>query len=142
KAVVQLRNTIISGDGSRPNIFADVGGTFRSQGHNLSSDSGSGFLTGPGDIINTNPLLGPLQDNGGLTLTMALLPGSPAINAGDNANVSDFDQRGPGFPRIVAGLIDIGAFESKLGAAAPRQVASPTYFHETLTAGDVSAHPA
>jgi hypothetical protein len=42
---------------------------------------------------------------------MALLPGSPAIDAGDNTGAPDFDQRGPGFPRIVNGIIDIGAFE-------------------------------
>src|SRR5262249_34310098 len=58
-----------------------------------------------------DPRLGPLADNGGPTLTHALLPGSPAIDAGNNAYATDFDQRGPGFPRIVNGLIDIGAFE-------------------------------
>ena len=46
-------------------------------------------------------------------MTHALLPGSPAIDAGDhNFNPPpDFDQRGPGFPRVVNGRIDIGAFE-------------------------------
>jgi hypothetical protein len=43
----------------------------------------AGFLTGPGDQINTNPLLGPLQNNGGSTLTHALLVGGPGINTGD-----------------------------------------------------------
>ena len=42
---------------------------------------------------------------------MALLSGSPAIDAGDNTDAPSFDQRGPGFPRIVSGIIDIGAFE-------------------------------
>src|SRR5262249_5019042 len=88
-----------------------VGGAFLSQGHNLSSDSGSGFLTSPGDLINVNPLLGPLQDNGGPTRTHALLPGSPALEAGDNAEAPAYDQRGPGFPRIAGAAIDIGAFE-------------------------------
>jgi hypothetical protein len=50
--------------------------TVTSHGYNISSDDGSGFLIGPGDQINTDPLLGPLQDNGGPTLTHALLPGS------------------------------------------------------------------
>ena len=49
----------------------------------LSSDNGGGCLTGPGDQINTDPVLGPLQDNGGPTFTHALLPDSPAIDAGD-----------------------------------------------------------
>jgi hypothetical protein len=58
-------------------------------------------------------LLGPLADNGGPTWTHALLTGSPAIGAGDPNFTSppDFDQRGPGFPRVVSGRIDIGAFE-------------------------------
>ena len=42
---------------------------------------------------------------------MALLPDSPAIDAGDNTGAPDWDQRGPGYPRIVNGIIDIGAFE-------------------------------
>src|SRR4029077_6237493 len=54
-----------------------------SNGYNISSDDGAGYLNGPGDQINTEPMLGPLQDNGGPTFTHALLPGSPAINAGD-----------------------------------------------------------
>jgi hypothetical protein len=52
-------------------------------GYNISSDDGGGFLNGPGDQINTDPLLGPLQDNGGPTFTHELLKGSPAIDAGD-----------------------------------------------------------
>ena len=60
-----------------------IGGTVTSLGYNLSSDDGGGYLTGPGDQINTDPLIGPLQDNGGPTFTHALLPGSPAIDAGD-----------------------------------------------------------
>jgi predicted outer membrane repeat protein len=57
-------------------------GRITSLGYNLSSDNGSGVLTAPGDQINTDPMLGPLQDNGGPTLTHALLPGSPAIDHG------------------------------------------------------------
>src|SRR5205814_7557909 len=54
----------------------------------------------------------PLQFNGGPTPTMALLPDSPALNAGLNAFVAtDTDQRGPGFPRVYGGTVDIGAFE-------------------------------
>jgi hypothetical protein len=50
-----------------------------------------------------------LQDNGGPTFTQALLPGSPAIDAGDNTAAPPFDQRG--FTRIDHGTIDIGAYE-------------------------------
>jgi len=60
-----------------------------------------------------DPLLGPLADNGGPTQTMALLPGSPCLDAGDPAFVPppDTDQRGAGFARVSGAHIDIGAFE-------------------------------
>ncbi len=51
------------------------------------------------------------EDNGGPTLTHALLPDSPARDAGDNADAPEWDQRGPGFPRVGNGVTDIGAFE-------------------------------
>jgi hypothetical protein len=141
-SIFQLRNTIVSGDGSSPNFVTGANGKFVSLGHNLSSDDASGFLTGPGDLISRDPLLGPLQDNGGPILTMALLSGSPAIDAGDNADAPAFDQRGPGFPRIVAGVIDIGAFEvqstlaTRFQISAPAQVTSGTPFDVTVTALD------
>src|SRR6516225_3354178 len=50
---------------------------------------------------------------------MALLPGSPAIDAGDNTDAPMWDQRGPGFPRIVHGTIDIGAYEVQAHAHNP-----------------------
>jgi hypothetical protein len=71
----------------------------------------SGSVNGMYNLIGGNAMLGPLQNNGGPTDTVALLPGSPAIDAGDNTDAPEFDQRGPGFPRIVNGTIDIGAFE-------------------------------
>src|SRR5213079_1152122 len=110
------------------NIFND-GGTVTSHGYNLSSDDGGGVLTGPGDQINTNPLLGPLQNNGGPTFTHALLPGSPAIDAGDPnfTPPPSFDQRGPGFDRVVNGRIDKGSFEVQTGGTpTPTPTASPT----------------
>jgi predicted outer membrane repeat protein len=105
-----VRNTILNAGASGENIF-NSGGTITSEGYNLSSDDGGGYLTGPGDQINTDPLLGPLQDNGGPTFTHALLPGSPAIDAGDpNFSPPPFnDQRG--CPRVINGRIDIGSFE-------------------------------
>ncbi len=81
-AVLQTANTIFNAGASGENIFND-GGTVISDGYNLSSDDGGGYLNGPGDQINTDPMLGPLQNNGGPTLTHAPLPGSPAIDAGD-----------------------------------------------------------
>ena len=64
----------------------------------------------PPDTITADPLLAPLADNGGLTWTHALLSTSPAIDRGDPGNF-DTDQRGPGFPRVLGGQADIGAFE-------------------------------
>src|SRR5205823_4506741 len=96
---VSVNNTIFkNSDGA--NIFSPSG-TVVSTGYNLSSDNGGGFLTAVGDQINTDPLLGPLQDNGGPTFTSSLLSGSPAIDAGDPnfAPPPDYDQRGIGFPR-------------------------------------------
>jgi len=109
---VQIGNTILNRGDAGENIRS-FGGTITSLGYNLSSDDGGGFLTGPGDQINTDPLLGPLQDNGGPTFTHALLPGSPAIDAGDPNFTPPpfFDQRGPGFDRVVNGRIDKGSFE-------------------------------
>ena len=109
--------------------FFNNGGTMTSLGYNISSDNGSGYLNGPGDQINTDPLLGPLQDNGGPTFTHALLPGSPAIDTGDPNFTSPpfYDQRGPGYPRVRNGRIDVGSFEVQAGATpAPTPRPTPT----------------
>jgi len=82
------------------------------------SNGVNGNLVGSADAP-IDPLLGPLQDNGGPTQTHALLAGSPAIDAGNNAYATDWDQRGEGFPRIVNGIIDIGAFEYQGDGSAP-----------------------
>src|SRR5262245_4783735 len=136
-----ITNTILAGNTAGfagPDLF----GVLTSQGHNLIGDGsgGSGFTDT--DLVGTDPLLGPLQDNGGPTFTHALPPGSLALDAGDNTDAPDFDQRGPGFPRIMGGQIDVGAFESQSRAAARRSVASPTRSHGNLTARDVSRQPA
>jgi hypothetical protein len=103
----------------------DVSGAFTSNGHNLigEADGSSGFTNGVnGDQIGTvasplNPKLGPLQNNGGPTQTLALLSGSPAIDAGSDSVLSaplslTTDQRGAGFPRKSGAQVDIGAFEA------------------------------
>ena len=64
---LEIGNTVLKVGASGANIFNN-GGTVTSHGYNLSSDDGGGFLTAIGDQINTDPLLGPLQDNGGPTL--------------------------------------------------------------------------
>jgi hypothetical protein len=109
---LNIGNTLFKVSADGHSIISN-GGTVHSFGYNLSSDNGGGYLNGPGDQIETDPLLGPLQDNGGPTLTRALLPGSPAINAGDPNFVGppDYDQRGPDYIRVRGGGIDIGSFE-------------------------------
>lgn len=111
-STLELGNTILKAGASGVNIFNN-GGSFITHGYNISSDDGSGLLNGPGDQINTDPMLGPLQDNGGSTFTHALLPGSPAIDMGDPNFTPPpfFDQRGPGFVRVFNGRIDVGSFE-------------------------------
>ena len=85
----------------------------------IGNGTGATITTSTGNKVGTssspiNPLLGPLQNNGGPTRTLALLVGSPAINAGNNARIPvglTTDQRGPGFARIKGVTVDIGAFE-------------------------------
>jgi CSLREA domain-containing protein len=85
-ATVNLRNTIVAGNLKFGSAY-DLDGRFNGNNNNLiGSLSGASGSVGTGtDIVNPNPGLGPLQNNGGLTLTHALLPGSPAINAGNNS---------------------------------------------------------
>jgi hypothetical protein len=77
-------------------------------GHNNIIMAHQAGTTVPVDTIADDPMLGPLQDNGGETRTLALKPGSPAIDKGGTTGLS-FDQRGS--PRIVGSEADIGAFE-------------------------------
>jgi hypothetical protein len=118
--VVHAWNSIIAGN-TGPGA-PDRAGNIDSLGHNLigNTSGGGGFRPDLGDLLNVNPRLGPLADNGGSTLTHALLPGSPAIDAGDpmavpgEYDVPEYDQRGAPYARVdVLGgqRIDIGAFE-------------------------------
>lgn len=68
----------------------------------------------PGDTVPDDPLLLPLDNNGGPTLTHAFRYGSPAFGAGTNPYGFPDDQRGPGFARTVDGATDIGAFEQQV----------------------------
>ena len=123
---LDIETTILNRGELGPNISNDSG-TVTSHGYNLSSDDGAGVLNGPGDLINTNPLLGSLQNNGGPTFTHQLLPGSPAIDTGDPNFTPPpiYDQRGPGFPRVVNGRIDKGAFEVQGPTPTPTPTATP-----------------
>jgi len=124
-ATANIQNTIIARNSFSgfPNLPQDVGGAVTSLGHNLigKSNGSSGWVAS--DLTGTmraplDPLVGPLQDNGGPTFTAALLPGSPAIDAGRKGG-PDTDQRGRprpydnlAIPNSVGGNgCDIGAFE-------------------------------
>jgi hypothetical protein len=130
-ATLNITNTVLNSEAPSANLGEAHASIVMSHGYNLSSDAAGGDpTTGPGgllnatgDIRNTDPMLDPngLQDNGGPTLTIALQPNSPAINAGEPnfTPPPDFDQRGTGFPRVVNNRIDIGAFEVQNAPACP-----------------------
>ena len=100
-STLTLKNSITAG-----NSAADCDGAVTSLGNNIDGDGTCNLLAG-GDLPGVDPLLGPLTDNGGPTQTHALLPGSLAIDMGDDTAALGIDQRG--FPRV--GQSDIGAFE-------------------------------
>jgi hypothetical protein len=133
EGTLEIENTILNAS-SGANIF-NFGsqGAVISDGYNLSSDNGAGYLTAAGDQINTDPRLGPLRDNGGPTFTHALLRDSPAIDAANpNFNLNNFelpliyDQRGLGFDRVKNGRSDIGAFEAETPRVRPTPPPTPT----------------
>jgi hypothetical protein len=142
-----LGNTVLKTGKLGDNIVVAFGATLTSLGYSLSDDNAGGFLTGPGDQVNTDPLLGPLQDNGGPTFTHELLPGSPAIDAGDPNFTPPpfFDQRGPGFNRVVNGRIDKGSFEvqgsTPTPTPTPTLTATPTATATAITTATVTATP-
>ena len=131
---------LIAPDGTRVELFTDVGSTGDNYTDTILDDEGttiadlatsvSGSLIGT-DLSPIDPLLGPLADNGGPTETHALLAGSPAIDAGNPGvlfNPAEFDQRGSPFARVVDGdaivgaRIDIGAFEDNSSLFLPTVV--------------------
>jgi len=107
--VVNLNNTIVANQATGGDCLNFSAGTIPAPLNSLDSDGSCGV----GALSNQNPLLGPLANGGGPTLTHALLPGSPAIDAG--SSILTTDQRG--FVRPVDGdgdtvaVVDIGAFE-------------------------------
>lgn len=93
--------------------------------------------------------LGPLQDNGGSTWTHALLPGSPAIDSGNNDAANgiiewndqtgvgplQYDQRGAGFPRIVNSTVDLGAYEYEATAISTTVIIVESYLVSRVAEG-------
>ncbi|MBI1761889.1 MAG: hypothetical protein HYR56_10680 [Acidobacteria bacterium] len=110
-----LRNTIVANNSALNLIKGGTNASVLSQGNNLASDNGGGFLTQSSDKLNTDPQLLPLGNYGGATQTHALLATSPAVDAGTTVGAPDIDQRG--LARGVNGKgsgaagFDIGAYE-------------------------------
>jgi hypothetical protein len=138
-----LTSTLVAGN-TAATAGPDISGPFlATSAYNLIGDgSGASGLT---DGVNGNqvgtaaspldPRLGPLQDNGGPTQTMALLPGSPALNAGDPAQLGVADQRGV----VRSGGVNIGAYQASASAfvlTAPATATAGVPFDVTVTAVD------
>ncbi len=158
-ASVTTKNTIIAGNttasgGSNPDVY----GRFNSAGYNLIGVSyADSNFTAVGDQTGSSaaPLdakLGPLQHNGGRNVTHDLLPGSPAIDAGDDSVTEAplslaYDQRGVGFVRKFGSRVDIGAVENFPPNTAPTASAQSVSANEdiaktiTLSASDAEADP-
>jgi hypothetical protein len=112
---VTLTNSIIANRPNGGDCSTGYPSSIGSRGYNLDSDR-SCHLTAGTDRPGVDPLLGPLQNNGGRTFTHALLPGSPAIDAipwGTNGCGTTHigDQRWQARPQPVGGTCDIGAYE-------------------------------
>lgn len=127
---VVIQDTIIAGNTTTSGVGPDVrpGSASLNVDYTLiGNTSGTGITasTGSGNVLNQNPLLGPLANNGGPTLTHAILPGSPAVNAGNPSSVAGGfgvplnDQRGAPFVRVAGGRLDMGAYELPFDVAAP-----------------------
>jgi len=116
---VSLQSTIVAQNNAAvaPDLAFDMPTIVNSNNSLIGvADQGKFTLNGTPNFAGSatvplNPLLGNLVDNGGETKTHAPLPGSLAINNGNNNSGLNFDQRGPSFSRVVNGLADIGAFE-------------------------------
>jgi hypothetical protein len=126
-ASLTLESTIVA-DNTAPE-GADLfrfGGTVNAT-RSLIENPQAGAINGTNtdNIIGQDPMLGPLQDNGGPTPTHALLAGSPAIDHGSNPAFLPTDQRGPGFARVQGAAPDIGAFEADPATPVATAVASP-----------------
>jgi CSLREA domain-containing protein len=120
-----LANSVIGGADS------DVDGVVASQGHNLvGTASGSGGWVGS-DLLGNDPLLGPLQSNGGLTGTHMPLAGSLAINTGNNTGAPEKDQRGLTRLGPDNQTVDIGAIEARYHAPVARCQNVTRYADET-----------
>jgi hypothetical protein len=108
---VNMSNTILAKSTGNVTDFAGFGGQTFGAGNATNLILNNNGFVGTGTITGVNPLLSALGNFGGPTRTLALLPGSPAINAGTNTGAPATDQRGVSRPQQL--IVDIGAFESQ-----------------------------
>jgi hypothetical protein len=149
--ILTLINSLVTGNagGANPDIANSVNGP--NSVNNLIGFGNSGLVNGVNGnktgVSGAAAMLGSLQNNGGATIavtvpsgtftygpvqTIALLTGSPAIDAGNNSfSPGSFDERGTGFNRIINGTIDIGAYEFQPPTTTTTVAVSPT----TVTVG-------
>ncbi|NJN18297.1 MAG: hypothetical protein HC822_19590 [Oscillochloris sp.] len=106
---VSLRNTLVALNNAA--VAPDINGTVSGNNNLVGNGAGLGGISNGvnGNLVGVTPQIGPLANNGGTTLTHALLSGSPAINAGSNVGCPAADQRGTARPQ--GPFCDIGAFE-------------------------------
>ena len=111
---IHMTNSIFSGASGSSDCY-QLSAFFFLNGVNLIEDQGDCNIPASGSLIEgTDPNLGALADNGGPTQTLAPMPGSPVIDAGDSSLVLPdvkFDQRGTGFLRKSGTAVDLGAVE-------------------------------
>ena len=124
-STMSVSNTIIAGNTSSgtnpsgPDVYNLSANPIGSLGYNLIGNTTGSTGWANTDLVNVNPLLGTLANNGGPTETIALMAASPAIGAGNVAFITNppflgppfFDQRG--LPRIKNGKVDIGAYQTQ-----------------------------
>jgi hypothetical protein len=109
--ITSIESTIVANNtnANAPDALGSIAASF-----SLIRNQTGATVSGSNNLpAGTDPRLGPLQNNGGTTQTIALLPGSPAINAGSNPASLTTDQRGAGYTRVFESAADIGAFEAQ-----------------------------
>jgi hypothetical protein len=104
----------------------DASGTIATANQSLLSNStGATITTNSGTLLDVDPLLSPLANNGGPTQTMLIGPTSPAKDVGNNTLALATDQRGPGYSRSLGAGPDMGAVEIPAGANPFASASSP-----------------
>ncbi len=123
EGTASIENSIVQATNGRA-VATDSGADVLVRWSILSTALDADIIDGGNNLFSTNPLLGPLANNGGPTLTRMPQAASPAINRGDPSIVGApaFDQRGAGFPRITQGRLDVGAVETAVLASTGQSV--------------------